>query len=127
MADTATDSPVPLPPAATPRSRLARRLAWVVAGLLLLWGLTWLGLEPDEAPVFQFARADRHREVALDLLARGSAYRDYMTPDELAGHALPERSQLVSDAIKQYQQGIRLPLALIKSPVHSVSVAKTVL
>jgi glutamyl/glutaminyl-tRNA synthetase len=28
-------------------------------------------------------RADRHREVALDLLARGSAYRDYMSPDEL--------------------------------------------
>ena len=46
MADTATDSPVPHPPTAAPRSRLARRLAWVVAGLLLLWGLTWLGLPP---------------------------------------------------------------------------------
>ena len=51
---------------------------------VILDGLSWLGLEPDEPPVFQFARADRHREVALDLLARGSAYRDYMTPDELA-------------------------------------------
>ncbi|MCA6292925.1 MAG: glutamate--tRNA ligase [Phenylobacterium sp.] len=51
---------------------------------VILDGLTWLGLEPDEAPVFQFARADRHREVALELLARGRAYRDYMTPDELA-------------------------------------------
>lgn len=51
---------------------------------VILDGLSWLGLEPDETPVFQFARADRHREVALDLLARGSAYRDYMTPDELA-------------------------------------------
>lgn len=51
---------------------------------VILDGLTWLGLEPDETPVFQFARADRHREVALDLLSRGSAYRDYMTPDELA-------------------------------------------
>jgi glutamyl-tRNA synthetase len=51
---------------------------------VILDGLNWLGLEPDEAPVFQFARADRHREVALDLLARGDAYRDYMTPDELA-------------------------------------------
>jgi glutamyl-tRNA synthetase len=36
---------------------------------VILDGLTWLGLEPDEAPVFQFARADRHREVALELLA----------------------------------------------------------
>ncbi|MCA6299704.1 MAG: glutamate--tRNA ligase, partial [Phenylobacterium sp.] len=51
---------------------------------VILDGLTWLGLEPDEAPVFQFSRADRHREVALELLARGAAYRDYMTPDELA-------------------------------------------
>lgn len=51
---------------------------------VILDGLTWLGLEPDEAPVFQFARADRHREVALELLSRGRAYRDYMTPDELA-------------------------------------------
>jgi glutamyl-tRNA synthetase len=46
-------------------------------------GLTWLGMTPDEAPVFQFARAPRHREVAEELLARGKAYRDYMTADEL--------------------------------------------
>ena len=51
---------------------------------VILDGLSWLGLEPDEPPVFQFSRADRHRAVALDLLARGRAYRDYMTPDELA-------------------------------------------
>lgn len=46
-------------------------------------GLKWLGLEADEEPVFQFVRADRHREVVEDLLARGQAYRDYMTPEEL--------------------------------------------
>jgi glutamyl-tRNA synthetase len=46
-------------------------------------GLGWLGLEPDETPVFQFARADRHREAAEALVARGQAYRDYMTPEEL--------------------------------------------
>jgi glutamyl-tRNA synthetase len=46
-------------------------------------GLSWLGLEPDEPPVFQFARAGRHREAALEMLAGGHAYRDYMTPDEL--------------------------------------------
>lgn len=47
-------------------------------------GMRWLGLEPDEEPVFQFARADRHREVVLEMLARGSAYRCYMTVEELA-------------------------------------------
>jgi glutamyl-tRNA synthetase len=47
-------------------------------------GLTWLGLEPDEDPVFQHRRADRHREAVGDLLARGAAYRDWLTPDELS-------------------------------------------
>jgi glutamyl-tRNA synthetase len=46
-------------------------------------GLDWLGLQPDEPAVFQFARAERHREVAQALLQRGEAYRDYMTPEEL--------------------------------------------
>ncbi|MEY4160427.1 MAG: hypothetical protein RLZZ136_1048 [Pseudomonadota bacterium] len=47
-------------------------------------GLSWLGLEGDEAPVFQFARSDRHAEVAAALLASGHAYRCYLTPEELA-------------------------------------------
>src|SRR5204862_3911726 len=46
-------------------------------------GLTWLGLEADEPPVFQHARADRHREAVAELVARGQAYRDYMLPEEL--------------------------------------------
>jgi glutamyl-tRNA synthetase len=50
---------------------------------VILDGMKWLGLEADEAPVFQAARANRHREAALEMLARGGAYRDYMTPDEL--------------------------------------------
>ena len=29
-------------------------------------GLDWLGLKPDAEPVFQFARADRHRAVVDD-------------------------------------------------------------
>lgn len=46
-------------------------------------GLKWLGLEADEPPVFQFARADRHREAVAELLEKGQAYRDYMLPEEL--------------------------------------------
>lgn len=46
-------------------------------------GLTWLGLKPDEPPVFQHARADRHRHAAEALLASGNAYRCYCTPEEL--------------------------------------------
>ena len=46
-------------------------------------GLAWLGLEADETPVFQASRADRHAKAVDEMLVRGSAYRDYMTPDEL--------------------------------------------
>jgi glutamyl-tRNA synthetase len=47
-------------------------------------GLAWLGLTPDAPPVFQFARADRHREAVRTLLEQGRAYRCYMTVEELA-------------------------------------------
>ncbi len=46
-------------------------------------GLTWLGLDWDDEPVFQFARAARHREVGEQLLAKGAAYRCYASPQEL--------------------------------------------
>ncbi|MCT2399517.1 glutamate--tRNA ligase [Novosphingobium mangrovi (ex Huang et al. 2023)] len=47
-------------------------------------GLSWLGLEGDEPPVFQFARSQRHAEVAAELLRHGHAYRCYLTTEELA-------------------------------------------
>jgi glutamyl-tRNA synthetase len=47
-------------------------------------GLKWLELNWDGEPLFQFARVDRHREVALGLLASGGAYNCYLTAEELA-------------------------------------------
>lgn len=49
----------------------------------ILDGLQWLQLGWDGEPLYQFARADRHCEVALELLAHGRAYHCYLTPDEL--------------------------------------------
>jgi glutamyl-tRNA synthetase len=46
-------------------------------------GLKWLGLDWDEEPVFQFARAGRHREAAEQLLAKGLAYPCYASAAEL--------------------------------------------
>ena len=46
-------------------------------------GLDWLGLEWDGDVIYQFSRAQRHREVAESLLASGRAYRCYATPQEL--------------------------------------------
>jgi len=47
-------------------------------------GLEWLGLAGDEPAVFQFARSDRHAQVAHALLEAGHAYRCYLTQEELA-------------------------------------------
>jgi glutamyl-tRNA synthetase len=47
-------------------------------------GLRWLGLDWDDEPVHQFARAARHREVAEQMLAAGKAYYCYASPEELA-------------------------------------------
>ena len=46
-------------------------------------GLRWLGLDWDGDAISQFARADRHAEVARELLAQGKAYYCYATPEEL--------------------------------------------
>ena len=46
-------------------------------------GLSWMGLDWDGEPAFQFARVRRHREVAEQLLAQDRAYRCYATPQEL--------------------------------------------
>ena len=51
---------------------------------VILDGMRWLGLDWDGDPVFQFARADRHAEVARAMVDAGAAYRCYMTQDEIA-------------------------------------------
>ncbi|MDE8654186.1 glutamate--tRNA ligase [Novosphingobium album (ex Liu et al. 2023)] len=61
-------------------------------------GLSWLGLEGDEEAVFQFARSDRHAEVARTLLDAGHAYRCYLTPEELA-----ERRQKAQDERRPFR------------------------
>lgn len=50
----------------------------------ILDGMRWLDLDWDGDVVYQFARADRHAEVAHQLLAAGHAYECWLTQDELA-------------------------------------------
>src|SRR3954453_22347530 len=50
----------------------------------ILDGLKWLGLDWDGEVVYQFSRAPRHREIARQLVASGSAYRCYATTEDLA-------------------------------------------
>ena len=50
----------------------------------ILDGMRWLDLEWDGPEVYQFSRAARHAEVAHEMVAKGAAYRCYLTQDELA-------------------------------------------
>ena len=50
---------------------------------VILQGLEWLGLVPDEPPVFQSSRAARHAEAAHALLAAGRAYQCFTSAEEL--------------------------------------------
>lgn len=49
----------------------------------ILDSLDWLGLSPDEPPVFQSEREARHAEIAQALLAMGKAYLAFDTAEEL--------------------------------------------
>ncbi|HEY3638961.1 MAG TPA: glutamate--tRNA ligase [Rhizomicrobium sp.] len=59
----------------------------------ILTGLDWLGLHSDGAPLFQFARVERHREVAEELLRNDRAYRCYATPEELTAMREEQRKE----------------------------------
>ena len=65
-------------------------------------GLRWLELDWEGEPVSQFERAPRHREVANELLAKGNAYRCYLSAAEL-------------DAMRKAAEAEKRPLA-IRSP-----------
>jgi len=47
-------------------------------------GMDWLGLDYDGEAISQFARKDRHAEVAAEMLAAGRAYKCFATQDEIA-------------------------------------------
>lgn len=59
----------------------------------ILQGLTWLGLDWDGEPISQFARADRHAEVANQLLAEGKAYKCFATQDEISAFREAARAE----------------------------------
>ncbi len=49
----------------------------------ILKGLAWLGLDHDGEVISQFERADRHAEVAHELLAKGAAYKCFSTQEDI--------------------------------------------
>jgi glutamyl-tRNA synthetase len=49
----------------------------------ILSAMQWLGLAHDEGPIFQMQRLARYHAVVDQMLAAGTAYRCYSTPQEL--------------------------------------------
>jgi glutamyl-tRNA synthetase len=56
-------------------------------------GLGWLGLDWDGDVVYQSMRAERHAEVARQLLATGHAYRCWSTPAEIEAVRVAARAE----------------------------------
>lgn len=46
-------------------------------------GMQWLDLSHDEGPFYQMQRMDRYREVVAQMLAAGTAYYCYSSPQEI--------------------------------------------
>jgi glutamyl-tRNA synthetase len=49
----------------------------------ILAAMKWLGLEYDEGPIYQMQRLERYQAVIDQMIAAGTAYRCYCTPEEL--------------------------------------------
>ena len=62
---------------------------------VILEGMDWLGLNPDEGPFYQMQRMDRYREVLAQLQASGQVYPCYMSVEEL--DALRERQMAAKE------------------------------
>ena len=71
---------------------------------VILDGLAWLGLDPDAPPVYQHARADAHRAAVDTLVARGHAYRCYMTVEEVAAMRENARPTALGDLFARCSQ-----------------------
>jgi glutamyl-tRNA synthetase len=91
---------------------------------VILDGLTWLGLDWDEEPIFQGARAGRHQEAADKLLAEGKAYLDEGTirlrvpPGEIAwDDAVHGRISFQGEDIKDF-----VILRSDRSPLYNFAV-----
>ena len=59
----------------------------------ILDGMAWLGLDHDGEIVSQFENADRHAEVARELLAQGKAYKCFSTQEEIAAFREAARAE----------------------------------
>jgi len=61
----------------------------------ILEGMEWLGLQHDEGPFYQMKRMDRYSAVLTEMLANGSAYYCYSSPEEV--EAMREKQRALGE------------------------------
>jgi glutamyl-tRNA synthetase len=59
----------------------------------IIAAMNWLRLDYDEGPFYQMQRLDRYRDVIGKMLADGTAYHCYCTPEELEAMREAQRSR----------------------------------
>ncbi|KAF0104922.1 MAG: gltX2 [Rhodospirillaceae bacterium] len=98
----------------------------------ILDGLSWLGLPWDGDVTYQFSRAARHAEVALEMLAKGHAYHCYASPQELdemraaqkaAGKPMRYDGRWRDRDSKEAPAGVK-PVVRLKAPQSGQTVIK---
>lgn len=62
---------------------------------VILEGMNWLGLTPDEGPYYQMQRMERYKQVLAEMQAKGLVYPCYMSVEEL--DALRERQMAAKE------------------------------
>jgi glutamyl-tRNA synthetase len=94
---------------------------------VLLDGLKWLEIDWDEEEIYQSSRSARHREVALELLNKGKAYKCFLSPEELS--LLREKSMIDGKPIESKWRDVdrnehpNLPYVIrIKAPKEGVTI-----
>jgi glutamyl-tRNA synthetase len=87
----------------------------------ILDGMRWLDLDWDGEVVYQFARANRHAEVAHQLLASGHAYECWLTQDELAAMRIEAQEKRLPFRVRspwrdRTDRGVGAPVVRLKAP-----------
>lgn len=80
----------------------------------ILEALSWCDITPDEPPVIQSARLERHRELAEKLVREKKAYRCYCTPEEL--EARLGKNAAEGDGYSKYDKKCRNIADIVHKP-----------
>ena len=93
--------------------------------------LKWLGITPDEQPIFQSNNSKRHQKVVQQLLDQNKAYYCYTTPQELEHQRQEAKKNNVQfrydrkwrDCTHNPPQGHK-PVVRLKCPLYGKTVLK---